>query len=164
MFSVSSLCSSQQIPHLLWLTIISFSTNLTFSTHNHPHNTKKNLKIKVTIYMYVSQIQQQQQKEIPKSQHNLSLSLKPKSLYLLHLTFHFTKCSYDYKEEYKQENNLFGYAIWNMNLRFVILLHIITIGITYLGVRFRRFRGSWYVEMWRKSLDTRNSTNNYTPV
>ena len=169
MFSVSSLCSSQQIPHLLWLTIISFSTNLTFSTHNHPHNTKKNLKIKVTIYMYVSQIQQQQQKEIPKSQHNLSLSLslslslKPKSLYLLHLTFHFTKCSYDYKE-YKQENNLFGYAIWNMNLRFVILLHIITIGITYLGVRFRRFRGSWYVEMWRKSLDTRNSTNNYTPV
>ena len=168
MFSVSSLCSSQQIPHLLWLTIISFSTNLTFSTHNHPHNTKKNLKIKVTIYMYVSQIQQQQQKEIPKSQHNLSLSLslslKPKSLYLLHLTFHFTKCSYDYKEEYKQENNLFGYAIWNMNLRFVILLHIITIGIIYLGVRFRRFRGSWYVEMWRKSLDTRNSTNNYTPV
>ena len=169
MFSVSSLCSSQQIPHLLWLTIISFSTNLTFSTHNHPHNTKKNLKIKVTIYMYVSQIQQQQQKEIPKSQHqslslSLSLSLKPKSLYLLHLTFHFTKCSYDYKEEYKQENNLFGYAIWNMNLRFVILLHIITIGIIYLGVRFRRFRGSWYVEMWRKSLDTRNSTNNYTPV
>ena len=76
MFSVSSLCSSQQIPHLLWLTIISFSTNLTFSTHNHPHNTKKNLKIKVTIYMYVSQIQQQQQKEIPKSQHqSLSLSL-----------------------------------------------------------------------------------------
>ena len=95
---------------------------------------------------------------------SLSLSLKPKSLYLLHLTFHFTKCSYDYKEEYKQENNLFGYAIWNMNLRFVILLHIITIGIIYLGVRFRRFRGSWYVEMWRKSLDTRNSTNNYTPV
>ena len=95
---------------------------------------------------------------------SLSLSLKPKSLYLLHLTFHFTKCSYDYKEEYKQENNLFGYAIWNMNLRYVILLHIITIGIIYLGVRFGRFRGSWYVEMWRKSLDTRNSTNNYTPV
>ena len=94
---------------------------------------------------------------------NLSLSSQNHS-YLLHLTFHFTKCNYDYKEEYKQENILFGYAIWNMNLRYVILLHIITIGIIYLGVRFGRFRGSWYVEMWRKSLDTRNSTNNYTPV
>ena len=79
MFSVSSLCSSQQIPHLLWLTIISFSTNLTFSTHNHPHNTKKksqNQSNYIYVCIQISDDVTIQQKEIPKTQHqSLSLSL-----------------------------------------------------------------------------------------